>query len=127
MIKVTVFYPNGDKVKFDGDYYVDKHVPLAIERLGQAVKGVLVETGVSGGQSDQHAPFVAAFHAIFESVDAFNQAFEPHSKELFDDIPNYTNIQPIFQISEVRVLRFLPEIAYCLEAITGATTFKESL
>jgi hypothetical protein len=34
-------------------------------------------------------------------VDAFQKAFGPHAGEILGDIPNYTNIKPIVQVSEV--------------------------
>jgi uncharacterized protein (TIGR02118 family) len=42
-------------------------------------------------------------HATFESAAAFETAFGPHAAEIQDDIPKYTNIQPIVQISEVKL------------------------
>lgn len=41
-------------------------------------------------------------HLYFETVDAFLCAFGPHASQIFADIPNYTNIQPTVQISEVK-------------------------
>jgi len=34
-------------------------------------------------------------------VEAFQKSFGPNAGEILGDIPNYTNIQPIVQISEV--------------------------
>ena len=34
---------------------------------------------------------------------AFEAAFLPHAQELLADVPNYTNIQPVIQISEVKM------------------------
>jgi hypothetical protein len=36
-------------------------------------------------------------------VPAFQAAFAPHSKEIMGDIPNYTNLQPIIQVSEIKM------------------------
>ena len=41
-------------------------------------------------------------HLYFDSVPAFQAAFGPHSERIMADIPNYTDAQPIIQISEVR-------------------------
>jgi uncharacterized protein (TIGR02118 family) len=43
-------------------------------------------------------------HATFDSVEAFQAAFLPHAAEIQGDVPNYTNIQPLLQISEVKEL-----------------------
>ena len=41
----------------------------------------------------------------FETVEDFIAAFSPHSAELQGDIANYTDIQPIIQINEVKISR----------------------
>jgi uncharacterized protein (TIGR02118 family) len=47
--------------------------------------------------------FVASAHFLFDSVEGFQQAFGPHAEAIMADIPNYTDIQPIIQLNEVRV------------------------
>jgi uncharacterized protein (TIGR02118 family) len=42
-------------------------------------------------------------HLYFDSVGAFQGAFGPHTKEIMADIPNYTDVQPTIQISEVKI------------------------
>jgi uncharacterized protein (TIGR02118 family) len=42
-------------------------------------------------------------HATFDSAEVFANAFAPHAAELQRDAPNYTNIQPVVQISEVLI------------------------
>jgi len=41
-------------------------------------------------------------HLYFDSVEAFQTAFGPHSETIMGDIPNYTDLQPIIQVSEVK-------------------------
>jgi hypothetical protein len=36
-------------------------------------------------------------------VEAFQTSFDPHAQVILGDIPNYTNTQPIIQVSEVRL------------------------
>ena len=38
-----------------------------------------------------------------DSVDSFQAGFGPHAKEILADIPNYTDLSPVLQISEVVV------------------------
>jgi uncharacterized protein (TIGR02118 family) len=45
----------------------------------------------------------AMAHLVFDSVDAFQKAFGPHADAIMGDIPNYTNIQPIIQLNEVKM------------------------
>ena len=45
----------------------------------------------------------AADVLLFESVESFQSGFNPHAAEILGDVPNYTNTQPVIQISEVVV------------------------
>jgi uncharacterized protein (TIGR02118 family) len=42
-------------------------------------------------------------HLLFDSVEAFQSALAAHGPTLLADIPNYTNTQPAFQVSEVKL------------------------
>ena len=44
-------------------------------------------------------------HFVCESLAAFEAAFGPHAREILADIPNYTDLQPVRQVSEVVVER----------------------
>ncbi|MBV9504134.1 MAG: EthD family reductase [Acidobacteriia bacterium] len=103
MIRVTVLYPAGEGHTFDMDYYLKTHIPLFQERMGAAMREVTVERGVAGGAPGSHPPYVAVVRGSFESVESFANAFAPHASEIQGDVPNYTNIQPIIQISEVLI------------------------
>ncbi len=103
MIKITILYPNKPGASFDEDYYTTIHMPRSIELLGPAMKGVSVEIGRSGAPPDQPAPFFAICSFTFESVEAFMAAFLPHAAELQGDIPNYTDVEAVIQISELKI------------------------
>ena len=103
MIRVTFLYPSKPGSRFDADYYVNEHMPLAIRLLGSAIKGVSAEIGVSSAMPDQAPPYSAIAAFTFESVKAFTDAVMPHFAQLQGDIPNYTDVEPIVQISEVRI------------------------
>jgi len=103
MIKVSVLYPNNDGSKFDMSYYCNSHVPMVQEKLGRACNSVAVEQGVSGATSESRPAFIAMGHLYFDSVADFQSAFGPHAKTIMADIPNYTDIQPTIQVSEVRI------------------------
>lgn len=103
MIKVSVFYANGDGKRFDMTYYCEKHMTLIQRLCGTAVKGIAVERGISGGTPGSPAQFLAMGHIYFDSVEAYNASFVPHLKEIVADVPNYTNIGPTVQISEVKM------------------------
>lgn len=103
MIKVSVLYPNKPGARFDMDYYCNKHFPLVKAKLGAVVKSVAVEQGIAGGTPGAPAAFIAMGHLYCDSVEAFLAAFGPHAQEIMGDIPNYTDIEPTLQISDVKV------------------------
>jgi uncharacterized protein (TIGR02118 family) len=71
--------------------------------VGTALKGVAVEHGIAGATPGSAAPYLAIGQLQFDSVDAFQSNFGPHAQEIMSDIPNYTNVQPVIQISEVKL------------------------
>ena len=101
MIKVGVFYPQSSK--FDWGYFMTKHTPLVQQRLSPAIKKVDVEKGVAGGAPGTDATYQCICNLYFDSVEAFQGAFGPHAAEIMGDIPNYTDAQPVVQISEVKM------------------------
>jgi uncharacterized protein (TIGR02118 family) len=103
MIKVSVMYPNKPDARFDHTYYRDKHMPLVKSRMGEACKFYTVDRGLGGGVPDQPATYMAMCHIYCESVEAFQAGFGPHAKEIMADIPKYTDLTPVIQISEVVV------------------------
>ena len=103
MIKVSVFYPNNEGAKFDIDYYCNKHIPMVRQKLGAACKTAAVEHGIAGPTPGSRPAFIALGHLYFDSVEAFQTAFGPHAEAIMADIPNYTDIQPTIQISDVKL------------------------
>jgi uncharacterized protein (TIGR02118 family) len=101
MIKVTVLYPGGENKKFDMDYYTEMHMPLVSETLGDALKTASYDKGLGGGMPGAPAPFVAVANFYFNSMEEFTKAFTAGTPILMGDLPNFTDIQPIVQVSEV--------------------------
>ena len=107
MIRISIFYLNKEGSRFDTDYYINKHMPLSIEKQGNALKGVSVEIGMNGGNAQIRPLYIAMCHLLYESIDAFETAFSPHSDILMRDMINYTDIQPIYQVSEVAIYKLV--------------------
>ena len=103
MIKVSVFYPHKEDFKFDMDYYTNSHIPMVGEKLGSALKGVSMEQGIGGPEPGSLPIYHVMIHMLFDSVETFQGAFDPHAELIMGDIPNYTDIEPAIQISEVRM------------------------
>ena len=100
MIKLTVVYPFAEGKTFDMDYYCNKHMAMVSVFLGDTLKGMTVEKGITGVAPNSPAPYAAMGNMYFDSIEAFQEAFS-RADQLMGDIPNFTNIEPIFQISEV--------------------------
>lgn len=105
MIKISILYPNNKGARFDLRYYIETHIPMAIELLSThpGFRGISVEHGLGGGISGTEAAYVAMCHYQFDAVENFMAAFTPHAETLQGDIPNYTDIEPVIQISEVLI------------------------
>ena len=100
-VKVSVLYPSGEGKTFDMPYYQNTHIPMTVELLGSALIGTSIEGGLSGGLPGSPPPYLAGVSLFFKSVEDFTQAFAPVAAKLIADIPNYTNSEPVVQISEV--------------------------
>jgi len=103
MIRITVLYPSGNGTKFDIAYYTSKHMPMVKQKCGAACKSIAVDFGLNAGQPGSKPPYLAIGYLTFDSVDSFQNAFGPHASEIMADIPNYTNAQPIIQVSEIKL------------------------
>jgi uncharacterized protein (TIGR02118 family) len=107
MIKISILYPNNEAARFDMRYYTDTHMPMSIALLGahSGYRGVTVERGLEGALPGTDVAYVAMCHFLFDSVADFAAAFAPHAEALQGDIPKYTDIKPIIQVSEVLISR----------------------
>ncbi|HVW67653.1 MAG TPA: EthD family reductase [Steroidobacteraceae bacterium] len=100
MIRVTVLYPNSPTATFDMAYYTSKHLPMVRQKT-KTCKGIAAEKGVSGGAPGSKPTYIAIGQLLFDSVESFQSGFGPVATEILADIPNYTNTQPVIQISEI--------------------------
>jgi uncharacterized protein (TIGR02118 family) len=93
MIRLSVLYPKTEGATFDHDYYRNSHVPLALATWG--LDGAEIDKGIDG-------PNEAAVHFKFESMEALGAALGAEgSAAVTADVPNYTTITPVIQISEI--------------------------
>jgi len=103
MIKVSVMFPNTPGARFNHEYYRDRHMPLLKSRMGDRCKYYTVDKGLACGAPGTPAPYAAMCHIFCDSVDAFQAGFGPHAQEIEADIPKYSDLAPVIQISEVVV------------------------
>ena len=85
------------------EYYCKKHMTMVKEVLGSACRGVGVDQGIAGGAPGSPPAYVAMGHIYRDSPEAFQTALGPNATKFADDMPNYTTIDPIMQISEVKM------------------------
>jgi uncharacterized protein (TIGR02118 family) len=94
MYKVTVLYPAGEGKTFDMEYYKTKHRDLCFKVFGD-LERMEIDQGVDG-------PYAAMGHLFFTSMEALQKNLgDPRVAEAQQDVPNYTNIEPVIQISAV--------------------------
>ena len=101
MIKVSVMYPHTPGARFDHAYYREKHVALLLSLVGDSCRQHSIDKGIGGGRPGSPPLYEAMCHLVFDSVESFQAGFGPHAKTLMADTPNYTDIAPVMQISEV--------------------------
>jgi uncharacterized protein (TIGR02118 family) len=94
---MTILYPNKVDATFDFEYYMQKHIPLANGLLGHEFK---VTRGMSSAQGGQ-PPFVCIARMDIGTVAEFMPVLTQHVEELANDIPKYTNVEPVILFEEV--------------------------
>jgi uncharacterized protein (TIGR02118 family) len=99
MIKLIVLYPRQEGSTFDMAYYRERHLPMTRRLLGDALKGVTVEEGVAA--DPWAAPYAVVCHLLFASLEEMGAALNANLPALSGDIPNYTNVTPVFQVGQV--------------------------
>ena len=100
MVTVSVLYPNQPGSRFDERYYLDTHIPLVRQRwesMGLADLRLLRGTNTPDGGA---APYRVLALLTFESAEALQKASAAHGREIFGDIPNFTDTQPVAQVNE---------------------------
>jgi uncharacterized protein (TIGR02118 family) len=101
MYKVSVMYPNQKGSRFDLEYYRTTHMALVEKHMKPF--GLLraeVLRGISGG-GGQPAPYICIGNLYFDSADGYEKAGAASGGALRADIPNFTDVTPVRQISEV--------------------------
>ena len=101
MIRVSVMYPN-ESDQFDMDYYLNKHIPLVRQLLDSfGLVRTEVDKGIGTQEPGAPAPYAIIAHLIFNSIEEMGKGLGAHDPELAADVPNFTDIKPQFQISEM--------------------------
>ncbi|WP_181869958.1 EthD family reductase [Halomonas sp. DQ26W] len=97
MIEVLVMYANRDGMHFDDAYYLKEHAEL--------IKELLQSYGLNymrfARGSDSMSPYHAVTYLGIDSLDSFKAAIDAIGNRLFEDIPRFTDVEPLIQVSQV--------------------------
>ncbi len=100
-ITVSVMYPNDPGSKFDMDYYLGTHGPLVHKNWDdKGLNSMKVVKGFATPDPKTPPPFRVIALLDFDSVEAFQAAVAAGGAEVMGDIPNFTDVTPVVQISE---------------------------
>ncbi len=104
MFKVEVLYPNGDGKTFDMEYYEKKHMPMVAGFLGKNLRFYEIDKGIAGRTPDDKPPFLAIGYFYITDVAEYGKAIAQNIDAIINDFKNYTNVQPVVQINEIKQL-----------------------
>jgi uncharacterized protein (TIGR02118 family) len=103
MVVLRVMYPWGEGSEFDFTYFRDRHMALVKEHMGP--HGLLefgIEKGLGGFSEGENPPYMCIASLYFESERQCRAAMAA-AGAVRADISEFTNVNPIRQISEVLV------------------------
>lgn len=101
MFIVSAIYGNSPGSRFDEKYYLFRHRPMVEELLQPfGLKGLRILKGAAS-LNEQDLPFRIIAEMHFETREGFEQGMAQHGETVLGDAPNYTDIEPILQVSEV--------------------------
>ncbi|HPG08744.1 MAG TPA: EthD family reductase [Saprospiraceae bacterium] len=106
LFKVTILYPNGEGKTFDLEYYHDKHMPMVAGFIGKNLKFYEIDQGIAGRTPGEQVPYLAIGNFYVYDLPEYNAAIRAHLDTITGDFKNYTNIQPIIQISKITQLGY---------------------
>jgi uncharacterized protein (TIGR02118 family) len=102
VFRITAVYPHTHGSRFDADYYCGRHAAFAREMLTPAGLRDLRITIGTAALDGGPPPFWSVSELVFEDRAAFDAAMAQHGAALFADLPNYTDVAPLMQVSDLR-------------------------
>lgn len=97
---LTVCYPKTDDTTFDYAYWSGAHADLIRQHVGEGLTDVTLIKGTANPAPNAAPPFVAVALLRYGSKEAMDAALTRLGPVL-DDIPSYTNVQPLALVGEV--------------------------
>jgi len=101
MIRVAILYPRSGGTHFDLKYYIDKHMEFVRDNLKRFG---LLSAEVDSGIKEKSSPFFAIGYLLFNTMQEYENGFSKVGNTLLGDIPNYTDVEPVVQVSKLHHL-----------------------
>ncbi|MCC7461172.1 MAG: EthD family reductase [Gammaproteobacteria bacterium] len=98
---MTIVYPAGADTRFDADYYRDHHLKLIMELYGNSIARFELRPALPAAAGAPPVPYAAAVNIWIADFAAMAANNEKHSKQLIDDVPNFTNAMPAIQFDKI--------------------------
>ena len=105
-IKVAILYPNGEDKTFNMDYYEKTHMPMVAGLLGKNLRFYEIDKGIAGRTPNDKIPFLAIGYFYINDVAEYNKVIAQNRDAIVNDFKNYTNIQPVLQIIEIKQVKY---------------------
>ena len=99
---LTILYPNDEGVRWDADYYREKHMTLIMKLYGtEAIRRFEVRKGLTGMDGTSKPSFIGCVNIYIEDQAKFDAAGAKHSQTLRDDVPNFSSVNPSAVVTEI--------------------------
>ena len=100
MFKISVMYPNRPGTHGDIDYYVHKLMKPVQELMQpEGLVKIAADKGISA--PGRPAPYHRIGQLTFDDPAGYDRSIQKHTRQGRGDIPNFTDVTPIRQVSEV--------------------------
>lgn len=76
-------------------------MPMVAALLGKNLKFYEIDKGISGRTATDKVPFLAIGYFYINDLTEYNKIISQNRDAIVADFKNYTNIQPVIQISQV--------------------------
>jgi len=100
-ICLSMFYPAGEGLKFDGDKFRDQHVPVLKNAYGAGLERVELRVSEPAPEGAAAQPLLAAVSMWISDVSKFIAGANSHAKEVSASMATITNSAPMVQYDQV--------------------------
>lgn len=104
MFAVVMLYPQTSDSHFNFDYYISTHLPRIREIFKDlGLVRAEIQAGIASAMPGSESPYSCICTFTFETLEGYGQGFAQEGAWIMGDIHNYTNVQPLIQISNIMI------------------------